>query len=80
MCNWNISTADMLTITSTVLGSMAIGFAIIGVAPVAGVLGVASAVIGLASTFFTYSPMLLEIPHENGGHIYIYIPASVSIA
>ncbi|WP_195460410.1 hypothetical protein [Alistipes sp. D31t1_170403_E11] len=76
----NISTADMLTITSTVLGSMAIGFAIIGVAPVAGVLGVASAVIGLASTFFTYSPMLLEIPHENGGHIYIYIPASVSIA
>lgn len=69
-----------MTIVSTALGAASIGFALVGAAPIAGVLGVASGVIGLASVFFTYTPMLMTVPRENGGNIYIYIPASVLIA
>lgn len=72
-----LSTSDVLNIVSATLGGCAL---ITGYFPVlagvTGVLGVSSAVIGLASLFVTEGMYAIEAP--NGELIYIYITSNFS--
>jgi len=70
----DITTGDTLQAISTALGAAGLGCALFGAFPVAGVLGVASGVVGFISLFFNDLdlPQELRLQLEDGRTITIH--------
>ena len=77
----DITGNDILGAVSTAFSAASLLFAMAGLAPVAGVLGIAGCVVGLVSTMINLAgqSMLIQVPLEDGHNVYVYISPNMTL-
>lgn len=73
-----ITPTDLLGAVSSLLSFASVGYALLAMPYVAGIVGITGCVIGIVTTIYGLfsQSRLFQIQTENGTNIYVYIPAN----